>query len=221
MLRHLTLVATLSALFALLTAGCPLLPSGDFVTIPSTGGTGGSSGSGTATSAGGSGTQPTSDGLTTLFPGCQEPPEVDFWRAEVLRLVNEARADYAYDPLTRNEILEQQATQYACEMVHYDFFDHVNPATGTELSDRAAQFGYQYSWIGENLAGGQRTPQEVVTAWLDSPCHRQNLLHPAFTELGVGIRVGGTYGYYWVQEFGRPADTPPYTGPPFTVPGCD
>ncbi len=217
--------------------GCPLSTStgadtsdsGSGSTTSTTGTTGSTSTTGTtgpagsAITAGGSDADDDefNDSLTAEFPGCVEATHGDDWRDEVLDLVNQARADAGADPLTRNEILEQQATRYACEMLAYEFFDHVNPVTGSTLADRSEEFDYDYWVIGENLAAGQRTPEEVVDDWLDSPCHRQNILNPAFTELGIGVRVGGTYDYYWVQEFGRPVEAGPYTGTPYSEPGCD
>lgn len=214
-LRAVVLIG-LGLLFA--SAGCPLFPGGGY-NFGTTGGTGTGDGGGPA-GGGGGGATGGGDALSDVFTGCEEPLQGAAWRAEVLRLVNQARADYGHAPLTWNGTLADQATQYACEMIYFDFFAHENPVTGSTLAERAASFNYDYAWIGENLAAGQATPAEAVAAWLDSPCHRKNLLHPAFTELGVGVRTGGTYSIYWVQEFGRPASAGPYTGPDFSVPGC-
>lgn len=143
--------------------------------------------------------------LRSDFPSCRPVANADLWRDQVLQLVNLERNAAGLNPVRRNATLEAQAEQYACEMIHYDFFAHDNPATGTQLRDRADQFGYSYLTIGENLAGGQQNPQEVMDAWMNSPGHRANILNPDFEELGVGIRSGGDYGLYWVQEFGKPA----------------
>ncbi len=160
------------------------------------------------------------DALTVEFPGCEEPVEGDFWRAEILRLVNQERLANGLDPLTLSQTLENLATEYACELIHYDYFGHVNGVTGSTLTERAKSFGYDYWIIGENLAAGQRSPVQAVSDWLNSPCHRENILNPAFTELGVGIRIGGDYGFYWVQEFGRPFASEPYSGPRYSDPEC-
>ncbi len=187
------------------------------------GGSGGSSVGGVAPAAAGGGTAIASnpDALTVGFPACSEPIEAVAWRATVLRLVNQQRAANGLQPVTRSATLEAQATQYACELIHYDFFDHENRFTGTTLGDRAAEFGYEYWIIGENLAAGQQTPAQAVGDWMASPCHRENVLNPAFIELGVGVRIGGTYGVYWVQEFGLPLEAERYTGPIYEDPGCD
>lgn len=136
---------------------------------------------------------------------CDVPFQAEAYRAEIFRLVNEARAAEGLNEVSQNDTLEAQAERYACELIRYDFFDHVNPVTGSTLGDRTRDYGYAYQVVGENLAAGQRSPQEAFDDWMASPGHRQNILDPRFTELGVGIHSGGRYGLYWVQEFGRPA----------------
>jgi len=136
---------------------------------------------------------------------CGTPAEAQAWQDEVLRLVNQQRAQAGLAPLAFNAVLAQQAADYACELIDYDYFDHVNPVTGSTLVDRAQAAGYDYLVIGENLAAGQRSPQEVVDAWMNSEGHRANILDPRYTEIGIAVRTGGSYGIYWVQEFGRPA----------------
>jgi uncharacterized protein YkwD len=195
----------LATVLALLSGGCPLgsFPDG---TNPG-GGSASTSGGGSSTSGGGAtqGGQSAGDELAAQFPGCSEPAEGDEWRAEILRLVNVERERVGLSPVTRNQTLEDQATQYACEMIYYDFFDHENPVTGTGLGDRAEEFGYDYFMIGENIAAGQSTPAQVMADWMGSPGHRANILQEQFTELGVGVRASENSKWnYWVQEFGRP-----------------
>ncbi len=53
---------------------------------------------------------------------------------------------------------------------------------------------------GENIAMGQRTPQEVMNAWMNSKGHRENILNASFDTIGVGYyEENGVY--YWVQLF--------------------
>jgi uncharacterized protein YkwD len=144
--------------------------------------------------------------LSARFPACGVSAREAEWREEIYGLVNRARAAAGLAPVSRNETLERQASQYACELIQYDFFAHVNPVTDTRLEDRALAFGYDYHVIGENLAAGQTTPQQAFTDWMNSPSHRDNILDPRFTQLGVGIRAGGSYNVYWVQEFGFPLE---------------
>lgn len=147
--------------------------------------------------------------LAADFPDCEIPAQLDAWRDEILRLVNSERAAAGVGEVVRDQTLERQATQYACEMLQGDFFAHVNPLTQSTLSERADEFGYLYLVVGENLAAGQQSPEEAFNDWMNSPGHRRNILDPRFTELGVGIRAGGRYGLYWVQEFGLPVDQNP------------
>jgi len=190
-------VLSLVTVLALLSGGCPV------GSLPDSTNPGGGSSS---TSAGGAtqGDQESEDELGAAFPGCSQAADGDEWRAEVLRLVNVERERVGLSPVTHNQTLEDQATQYACEMIYYDFFAHENPVTGTSLDDRAAEFGYDYLMIGENLAAGQSSPAQVMADWMASEGHRANILQGQFTELGVGVRTGGEFQTYWVQEFGRP-----------------
>lgn len=145
------------------------------------------------------------DTLTEKFPECGAPASADGLRVQILDLVNAASVANGLGTLRMNATLEAEAEQYACELISFDFFAHVNPVTGSTLADRTAAFGYVYSVVGENLAAGQPTAQEAFDDWMNSPSHRANILEPRFTEIGIGIRTGGTYGTYWVQEFGLPA----------------
>jgi uncharacterized protein YkwD len=187
------------AVFATCLGGCPpvLQPDGGGYTPPADASGDTASGGETQTD------QVVASDLTAQFPDCGEPAEEQAWQARILELVNQERTLAGLPALARNAILEAQATQYACEMIHYGFFAHVNPFTGTEVEDRADEFGYEW-WMGENLAAGQPTPEAAFNAWMNSEGHRYNILHPQCTELGVGVRTGGEYGIYWVQEFGYP-----------------
>jgi uncharacterized protein YkwD len=80
------------------------------------------------------------------------------------------------------------------------YFDHNSPTYGSPF-DQMKQFGYSYSYAGENIAMGQRSPQEVMKAWMNSAGHRANILSPNFTEIGIGYYSDGNY---WVQQFGKP-----------------
>lgn len=142
--------------------------------------------------------------LAREFPDCEDPARAADWEDEILRLVNLERGRNGLNTLSRNETLEDQASQYACEMITYDFFAHVNPVTASTLADRASEFKYKYHVIGENLAGGQLTPEQAFQDWMESPGHRANILDPRFTEIGIAVKAGGSYGFYWVQEFGQP-----------------
>ncbi len=62
-------------------------------------------------------------------------------------------------------------------------------------------FGIKYTAAGENIAMGQRTASEVMNAWMNSPGHRNNILSPSFSEIGVGLAKGPNGRLYWTQMF--------------------
>lgn len=124
----------------------------------------------------------------------------------VIELVNGERAKVGLPALSFSGPLTTSARNYAGYMASANFFGHVGP-DGSTLVTRNGAAGYgSYTFLGENLAAGQTTPEAAMAGWMASPGHRANILSPNAREIGVGLATGGSYGYYWVQEFGaRPA----------------
>ncbi|MBB5364686.1 CAP domain-containing protein [Deinococcus humi] len=129
---------------------------------------------------------------------------------QVLQLVNAARAQarscgstsFAAAPaLTLNTQLGQAAQGHASDMAAQNYFSHTSK-DGRTFVQRITATGYAFRTIGENIAAGQSTPQQVVAGWLQSEGHCRNIMNPSFRELGVGYAKGGSYGHYWVQDFG-------------------
>ncbi|MCR9198103.1 MAG: CAP domain-containing protein [Planctomycetaceae bacterium] len=131
----------------------------------------------------------------------------DDFVTEVVRLTNVIRAENGLPPVTLDAELQSAASDHSADMAFRDFFGHVN-LEGQQPWDRALEAGYDYQTIGENIAAGQLTPAEVVQAWYDSASHRENILNPAFREIGIGYTflasdTGGlNYNHYWTQLFG-------------------
>lgn len=125
----------------------------------------------------------------------------------VLELTNEFRAENGVKPLKLNTELNAAAQAHSEDMAQQDYFDHTGK-NGSKPWDRAKVVGYEARAMGENIAAGQRTPEAVVQAWIDSPGHRANLLNASYTELGVGYfyltpDTGSVnYNSYWAQLFG-------------------
>ena len=129
----------------------------------------------------------------------------------VLDLTNQARAvartcgatSYpATTPLSWNSALAGAARGHASDMAAQDYFSHTSK-DGRTFVQRVTNAGYTgYRALGENIAAGQPTPESVVSGWLNSPGHCSNIMNADFRELGVGATSGGSYGIYWVQEFG-------------------
>lgn len=126
----------------------------------------------------------------------------------VLELVNAERGKTGLSQLSVAEPLVFSARDYAGYMAKANFFGHVGP-DGSSAPHRNEAYGYDSDQFrGENLAAGQKTPEQVMTDWMKSDGHRLNILSPYADEIGVGYATGGYYGYYWVQEFGSHARKP-------------
>ncbi|HEX2035276.1 MAG TPA: CAP domain-containing protein [Chloroflexota bacterium] len=120
----------------------------------------------------------------------------------VVELTNIHREHAGLAPLAINPSLGQVAQGYAEVLAAGDCFAHTC-GPEPELTRRVERAGYlEWGVLGENLAGGQETPEEVVSRWMDSPGHRANILNPQFTEIGAGLAYGGPYQRNWTQVFG-------------------
>jgi hypothetical protein len=116
---------------------------------------------------------------------------------QVLNIVNAERAKYGLAPLSWDPVnLAPGAALRAQEISVY--FDHTRP-NGTSCFTVVTNPGA----LGENIAAGQRSPEEVMVDWMNSPGHRSNILNAGFTKLGVGYyyNAQAPYRYYWVQMF--------------------
>ena len=118
---------------------------------------------------------------------------------EVVRLVNEARAQNGLNPLTHDWELSRVARYKSQDMRDNKYFSHTSPVYGSPFQ-MMKNFGISYRSAGENIAYGQRTPQAVVNAWMNSSGHRANILNASFTHIGVGYVKDGNY---WTQMFIR------------------
>jgi uncharacterized protein YkwD len=116
-------------------------------------------------------------------------------------LVNHERTSAGLNALTVDPHARIAAQRYAEDMAVRKFFAHESPE-GTDPGSRLTAAGFAWSAYGENIAAGQRTPREVMAAWLDSPGHCRNLMTPIFTVAGYGVATASD-GPYWVQDFGR------------------
>ena len=122
------------------------------------------------------------------------------YEQQVLDLVNEQRASYGLAPLSYSKELEAVAYAHSKDMAQNNYFIHTN-LSGQSPFDRMRSAGISYRSAAENIAAGQKTPQEVVNAWMNSEGHRANILNSSVTKMGVGIYSGGSYGTYWTQLF--------------------
>lgn len=119
------------------------------------------------------------------------------FESEVAALVNDVRAQYGLSALTINQELCQVARYKSQDMAEKGYFAHESPTYGSPFQ-MMQTFGISYQTAGENIAYGQRTPQAVVDAWMNSSGHRANILNSSYTQIGVGFYADG---YYWTQMF--------------------
>lgn len=145
------------------------------------------------------------------------PPKEEDGRAaaqRVLGLINEARSRTrrcgrktfeATTGLRRAAALEQAARAHAQDMSAHNFLGHEG-SEGSMPAERAAQAGYSWASVAENVAAGQTTAEEVVDTWLSSPGHCANLMDPRYSESGVGRATNpdSKHVVYWVQVFAAP-----------------
>src|SRR5699024_5187842 len=99
---------------------------------------------------------------------------------EVVQLTNAERAKQGLQALQIDEELSAVAREKSRNMQQNNYFDHTSPVYGSPF-DMMKAYGITYSAAGENIAKGQRTPEEVVNAWMNSPGHRANILNNSYT----------------------------------------
>jgi uncharacterized protein YkwD len=132
----------------------------------------------------------------------------------ILELTNQARSHarrcgsttFAAAPaLSLDATLERAALEHSKDMSANDYMNHTG-RDGSSPADRVTHAGYTWRMVGENLASGVMTPDEVVEGWLESPHHCANLMGPKFLQMGVAYAVNPSTeaGVYWTQVFGTP-----------------
>jgi len=124
---------------------------------------------------------------------------------QMIDTVNGERVKTGLLPLEWCPTLARAAKDHSIDMAQRDFYDHVTPE-GLEVWDRARNQGYNYSYVGENIAVGQKSVREVMIDWMNSKGHRENILEESYSHFGYGKATGlhdSVPGYiYWTQNFG-------------------
>jgi uncharacterized protein YkwD len=126
-----------------------------------------------------------------------------------LQLVNEARARGARcgersfapaPPVKLSGTLGTVAFGHAADMAQHNYFEHED-LSGRSPAERVRAAGYAERLVGENIAYGPKSAEEVVQGWLDSPGHCENIMDPRFAEMGIAFAAGHSSkrGLYWVQ----------------------
>lgn len=140
------------------------------------------------------------------------PAEASSVNSRVLALVNEARRQKRrcgfkrFDPsppLVASASLQRAAKVQAEDMARRGVMEHAG-GDGSTSAERATRAGYAWRTVGENVASGQSTPEQVVAEWLGSARHCANIMSADYTEMGVAV-ASSAHGVYWAQVFGAPA----------------
>ena len=115
------------------------------------------------------------------------------------RLVNVARAAAGLSAVGEDPRLDASAAGHSADQAARQTMTH-SGANGSTPGQRMQSAGFGWHTWGENVAVGQRTTDEAVSAWLNSPPHRANILNPAFTSIGTASAVGPDGRLYWTMD---------------------
>jgi len=150
--------------------------------------------------------------ISPAYTGCggvTAPVINGTYEQEVVELVNAERAAEGLPPLKRVTELGHAARYYATDMAQDNYFpgDHnTYDRSGGSLVqvctwvERIQSFYSGWQMLAENIAAGQLTPEDVMSAWMGSAGHMDNIFSSNAWEIGVGYYAPGRY---WVQDFGR------------------
>ncbi len=136
--------------------------------------------------------------------------------ASIEAFTNDERYALTLPALKENPVLAEAAERKALDMARKEYFSHESP-DGRQPWDFMEEAGYDYRYAGENLAVHFFDSADVVSAWMDSPSHRANIVKPVYEEIGIGIATGTYQGKattFVVQFFGTPAHAEAATAPP-------
>jgi uncharacterized protein YkwD len=99
--------------------------------------------------------------------------------------------------LNRNVKLDRAAQDHNDWMIKNNRLSH-----GKDVGERVRKQGYNWSWVGENIAMGYKTPETVMSGWMDSSGHRANILNGRFKDVGFGVTQDSQGRWWWTTDFG-------------------
>jgi len=147
--------------------------------------------------------------LLALGADGQDPPKLQLSKEEqkLVELTNKEREKEKLPPLTPNALLFQAARAHSANMAGQRKMEHV--LDGKTPAKRVEATGCDYNRMGENIAmseGDFFTLADIMKNWMNSEGHRNNILNPNFTEIGVGIARNEQGEIYYTQVFGTPRE---------------
>lgn len=147
--------------------------------------------SGTSTNSGNSNTNSSKSNTQTSSLTSDE--------LETFNLINQQRNNNGLSSLKIDNELQRVARIKAQDMVNNNYFDHTSPTYGTPFN-MMKNFGITYKTAGENIAGNSSN-SAAVTAWMNSPGHRANILNSSYNYTGLAVVSSPRYGKIYVQMF--------------------
>lgn len=126
--------------------------------------------------------------------------DVQTLETEVVKLVNAERSKRGLQTLQQDWQVSRVARYKSQDMINKGYFAHQSPTFGSPFK-MMESFNIKFSAAAENIAYGQRTPQEVMNSWMNSPGHRNNILSPIYTHMGCGLARSKSGVAYWTQMF--------------------
>eukprot|EP00834_Sanchytrium_tribonematis_P008717 NODE_1137_length_2056_cov_0.948901.p1 type:complete len:365 gc:universal NODE_1137_length_2056_cov_0.948901:1164-70(-) len=121
----------------------------------------------------------------------------------MLDLVNTQRKLANAQPLKLDALCVAAAKEHTLDQSTHQFMGHVG-SDGTSVGDRLSRLGFKWDAVAENVAEGQKSVEEVMTAWMNSAGHRENLLNPNYDRFGYFESTGSDGKIYWTQTFSHP-----------------
>ena len=146
-------------------------------------------------------------------PGVNVTCGLSSFQADLMQQINAARAVArtcgttarpATNAVVWDASLAAAASRHSSDMAQHNFFDHTG-SDGSTVGVRATAAGYSWSGIGENIAAGYPSVSAVMSGWLSSPGHCNNIMNSAHTHVAMACvaQTGTTYGSYWTMVLGR------------------
>lgn len=124
----------------------------------------------------------------------------------IIELTNIERVKSGLAPLRENKVLSEAARGKAADMIAFSYWAHISPSGKTPWAF-FADVGYKYQYAGENLARDFKDPEAVMSAWMNSSSHKDNIVNSKYQEIGVSVVDGALQGSETtlvVQLFGTP-----------------
>jgi uncharacterized protein YkwD len=130
------------------------------------------------------------------------------YEEQLLQFINDERSQAGVPPLAMQSQLRAAARVHSTDMACNNFISHTG-SDGSRPADRVQDQGYSFSWIGENIFSTSNTsnaPLQAITWWMNSTPHRNNILSPNYTEIGLGYiyNADSSYSGYFTAVFARP-----------------